>query len=73
MRFFEIYSNTKYDRRMDTPKPRMPRLATVCCALLGIAAWIAVLTRPHTTLPFYFGFGFLAIVLGVWFRNRRNA
>jgi hypothetical protein len=62
-------------RGMDRSKPQMPVLATVCCFLFGLAALIAVLIRPHTTLPFYFGFGFFLVVIGVWFRGRvrRNA
>src|SRR5271156_5051191 len=56
---------------MDEPKPRMPVLATVCCALLSIAAWVAVPTH-HPYLTFYCGLGFMAIVLIVWFRNWRS-
>jgi len=48
----------------------MPVLATVCCALLGLAAFISVLVRPHSFFPFYCGFGFLAVVLIVWVRSR---
>jgi hypothetical protein len=62
-----------YDRPMDTPKPRMPRLATAICGLFSIAAFVAVLNNRHTVVPFYCGFGFLAVVLIVWFRNRRSA
>jgi hypothetical protein len=60
-----------YDRHMDAPKPRMPVLATACCALFSIAAFVALLTH-HPFLVFYFGFGFLAVVLIVWFKNRRR-
>ena len=66
-----VYPDTTYDRRMDKPKPRMPVLATACCALFSILAWVALLTH-HPFLTFYCGFGFLAVVLIVWFRNRRN-
>jgi hypothetical protein len=57
---------------MDTPKPRMPKLATACCALFSLAAFIALLINHHSFLPFYFGFGFLAVVLIVWFLNWRS-
>jgi Flp pilus assembly protein TadB len=47
-------------------------LATACCGLFAVAAFIAILINHHSVLPFYFGFGFLAIVLIVWFRGRRR-
>jgi hypothetical protein len=71
MYFLGVYSDTTYDRRMDKPKPRMPVLATACCAIFSILAMFAVLTH-HPFLTFYFGFGFLAVVVIVWLRNRRN-
>jgi hypothetical protein len=57
---------------MNRPEPRFPKLATACCGLLGVAAFIAILINHHSVLPFYFGFGFLAIVLIVWFWNWRS-
>jgi len=69
--FLGVHSDTTYDRQMDKAKPRMPVLATACCALLGIAAWVALLTH-HPYLTFYCGLGFMAIVLIVWFRNWRS-
>jgi hypothetical protein len=57
---------------MKRPDPRFPKLASVCCALLGLAAFISVLINRRSVLPFYFGFGFLAVVLIVWFLNWRS-
>jgi hypothetical protein len=46
-----VYSDSAYDRHIDTPNPRRPRLATVCCALFNMAALFALLTH-HVFLPF---------------------
>jgi hypothetical protein len=56
---------------MDKPKPLVPILATVCGALLSIAALIAVLTH-HPVFTFYCGLGFLAVFAFVWLRSRRQ-
>ncbi len=60
-----------YDRRMGRPNPRMPVLATACCGLFSLAALVALLTH-HPFLVFYFGFGFFAVVMIVWFLNWRS-
>jgi hypothetical protein len=72
MYFWVDYSDMAYDRHVKRPEPRFPKLATACCALLGVAAFIAILINHHSVLPFYFGFGFLAIVLIVGFWNWRS-
>jgi hypothetical protein len=72
MYFWEVYADTAYDRPMKRPEPRFPKLATAFCSLFALAAFIAVLINRRSVLPFYFGFGFLAVVLIVWFWNWRS-
>jgi hypothetical protein len=55
-------------RRMDRPNPRVPIVATGCCALFALAALVARLTH-HISLTFYCGFGFFAVVMIVLFLN----
>jgi len=46
-------------------------LATACCVLFSLAAGAALLTH-HPFVVFYFGFGFFAVVMIVWFLNWRS-
>lgn len=70
--FLGVHSDAAYDRHMNKPKPRMPILATACCSLFSILALFADLPHPRTFFPFYFGLGFLAVVVIVWFWKRRS-
>jgi hypothetical protein len=57
---------------MNRPNPRMPRLATACCAIFSLAALAALLIH-HTYFTFCFGFGFFAVVMIVWLLNWRSS